>query len=199
MVPRSEPTVQSDQPFSDDLETWLEAPGTKTLGDLAEGVRSEELRDRVAAAPDHLGVAGANGRDHERVRADRDAPGLRDDLRATDHLAPPATPASELGPRPRQKANPFVARRVRWFERFARTRLPGVLEQRLVLSIIGAIVLLFTIGAFVAPPFSGLDTLPSLGVVVIALSLILEDEAHHDHRARDRGWLASRSRSRSDP
>jgi hypothetical protein len=27
----------------------------------------------------------------------------------------------------------------------------------------------------VAPPFAGLDTLPALGVVVIALSLILED------------------------
>ena len=39
----------------------------------------------------------------------------------------------------------------------------------------GSSVLLFTVAAFVALPFSGLDTLPALGVVVIALSLILED------------------------
>jgi hypothetical protein len=30
-------------------------------------------------------------------------------------------------------------------------------------------------GAAVAPPFSGLDTLPALGAVVIALGVILED------------------------
>jgi hypothetical protein len=33
----------------------------------------------------------------------------------------------------------------------------------------------FTAGSAIAPPFSGLDTLPALGVVVIALSVILED------------------------
>ena len=29
--------------------------------------------------------------------------------------------------------------------------------------------------AFVAPPFSGLDTLPSLGVVILSLGVLLED------------------------
>ncbi|MDQ6607923.1 MAG: hypothetical protein M3Z06_15435, partial [Actinomycetota bacterium] len=31
------------------------------------------------------------------------------------------------------------------------------------------------LGAFLAPPFSGLDTLPSLGVVVLSLGVLLED------------------------
>jgi hypothetical protein len=35
----------------------------------------------------------------------------------------------------------------------------------------------FTVGAALAPPFSGLDTLPALGVVLIALAIILEDGA----------------------
>ena len=30
-------------------------------------------------------------------------------------------------------------------------------------------ILLFTVGAILAPPFSGLDTLPALGVVLIGL------------------------------
>jgi len=30
-------------------------------------------------------------------------------------------------------------------------------------------------GTIVAPPFSGLDTLPALGVVIICLAIILED------------------------
>ena len=33
----------------------------------------------------------------------------------------------------------------------------------------------FAIGAAVAPPFSGLDTLPALGAVVVCLAIILED------------------------
>jgi hypothetical protein len=31
--------------------------------------------------------------------------------------------------------------------------------------------------AFLAPPFSGLDTVPALGVVVLALAVLLEDTA----------------------
>ena len=34
---------------------------------------------------------------------------------------------------------------------------------------------LLTVTAFIAPPFSGLDTLPALGAMLIALSLILRD------------------------
>lgn len=64
---------------------------------------------------------------------------------------------------------------IQWLEKFSRRRLGSVLTLRPVLSLIGIVVLLFTVAAFVAPPFSGLDTLPALGVVVISLSLILED------------------------
>jgi hypothetical protein len=39
----------------------------------------------------------------------------------------------------------------------------------------GLVIIAFTIGAAVAPPFSGLDTLPALGVVTICLAIILED------------------------
>ena len=32
-----------------------------------------------------------------------------------------------------------------------------------------------SVAAFVAPPFSGLDTLPAMGVVLLSLSVLLED------------------------
>ena len=64
---------------------------------------------------------------------------------------------------------------IRWFEGWSRQRLSGVLKLRPVIAIIGLIILIFTVAAFVAPPFSGLDTLPALGVVIISLALILED------------------------
>ena len=40
---------------------------------------------------------------------------------------------------------------------------------------LGVALLVFVIGAFVAPPFSGLDTLPSLGVVVVCLGVVFAD------------------------
>jgi hypothetical protein len=41
--------------------------------------------------------------------------------------------------------------------------------------VFGVVVIMFSLVAFVAPPFSGLDTLPALGVVLIALGVLLED------------------------
>jgi hypothetical protein len=39
----------------------------------------------------------------------------------------------------------------------------------------GAVVLVLTLTAFLAPPFSGLDTLPSLGVVLVSVGVLLDD------------------------
>jgi hypothetical protein len=81
----------------------------------------------------------------------------------------------QLGAVAQGKVIPFVIRRVRSIERFARPRLAGLLATRSVRSLIGVVVLLLVVGAFVAPPFSGLDTLPALGVVVISLGLLFDD------------------------
>ncbi len=64
---------------------------------------------------------------------------------------------------------------IAWFERFSKQRWSSLLLRPSVLSVLGLIIFVFTLAAFVAPPFSGLDTLPALGVVVISLALILED------------------------
>jgi hypothetical protein len=68
-----------------------------------------------------------------------------------------------------------LLRRIRWFERFSRPRLGWLLRQRLSGIVFGALVLALALTAFLAPPFSGLDTLPSLGVVVLSLGVLLED------------------------
>jgi len=68
-----------------------------------------------------------------------------------------------------------LVKRIRWFERYSRPRLSGLLTHRLSGVLFGVAVLGLSLTAFVAPPFSGLDTLPSLGVVVISLGVLLED------------------------
>src|SRR5206468_3978648 len=66
-------------------------------------------------------------------------------------------------------------RRIRWLERYSRPRLGWLLVHRLSGVLFGVVVLALSLTAFVAPPFSGLDTLPSLGVVVLSLGFLLED------------------------
>lgn len=65
--------------------------------------------------------------------------------------------------------------RIRWFERFSRPRLPYLTRGRAARTLYGALVFVLSLTAFLAPPFSGLDTLPALGVVVMSLGVLLAD------------------------
>lgn len=65
--------------------------------------------------------------------------------------------------------------RIRWLERFSHPRLRMLVVHPLSGVIFGITVLALSLTAFVAPPFSGLDTLPALGVVVVSLGVLLED------------------------
>ena len=60
-------------------------------------------------------------------------------------------------------------------ERVSRPRLRFLFGRRLSNIVFGALVIAGTLGAFLAPPFSGLDTLPALGVVLLSLGVLLED------------------------
>jgi hypothetical protein len=73
------------------------------------------------------------------------------------------------------KLGQTLVRRIRGLERFARPRLGGVLDLQAVRRLFGLIVFGLALTAFIAPPFSGLDTLPSLGVVVLSVGVLLHD------------------------
>lgn len=83
----------------------------------------------------------------------------------------------ELGANMREKTIPFLIRCIKWLEKFSRPRMSSLLQSTNFKRLVGLIILAFVLVTFVAPPFSGLDTLPALGVVVICLSLILGDIA----------------------
>lgn len=73
------------------------------------------------------------------------------------------------------KALPFIAKRIEWFEKRSRPRGRWLISQRWFMRIVGAILILFAVAAGFAPPFSGLDTLPALGAVILCLGVILGD------------------------
>ena len=76
------------------------------------------------------------------------------------------------------KRERFVERLLRliaWLERRSRRRGQFLFGGRLSNAIFGALVFVGTAAAFVAPPFSMLDTLPALGVVVLSVGILVED------------------------
>ena len=78
------------------------------------------------------------------------------------------------GPRQQKFLNGLM-KLIRWLERFSRPRLTFLFEHRITDVVFGLLVIALAVAAFVAPPFSGLDTLPSLGVVFLSLGVLLED------------------------
>jgi hypothetical protein len=81
----------------------------------------------------------------------------------------------ELGPALQKRFSEILLRRIRWLERHSRPRLGFLLTHRLSGVVFGALVLALSVTAFLAPPFTGLDTLPSLGVVVLSVGVLLDD------------------------
>jgi hypothetical protein len=68
-----------------------------------------------------------------------------------------------------------LVRRIRWIERWSHQRWAFLTRGWWSRTIFGALVFVFSLTAFLAPPFSGLDTLPALGVVVMSLGVLFAD------------------------
>lgn len=68
-----------------------------------------------------------------------------------------------------------LMRMIRWLERRSRPRVRVLVASRPSNAIFGMLVLIGSAAAFLAPPFSTLDTLPALGVVVLSVGVLLGD------------------------
>jgi hypothetical protein len=164
-----------EQKVSDQLERWLAGEGPKTLGSLIElfGERSFAivfvLLMAIPALPLPTGGASHVLEVITMLLALELIVGRR-----TIWL-PERGRRMELAGASRQRFATALLRRIRWFERFSRPRLGPLLHHRVSGVVFGVLVGALTATAFVAPPFSGLDTLPSLGVVVLSLGFLLED------------------------
>ena len=64
---------------------------------------------------------------------------------------------------------------IRRLERVSKPRLRFLFNHRLSNIAFGLLVAGGSLAAFLAPPFTGLDTLPSLGVVLLSLGVLMED------------------------
>jgi hypothetical protein len=179
MTPRR-PAPASDPPLkqrsvSEELDGWLKSDGDKTLGSL---IRLFEENSFALLFVLLLGVSAlplpTGGATHvfEIIAV----------LLALQLIAgrsviwlPQRWCGLELAGGRRERFIETLMKMIRRLERFSRPRLRFLFDHRLSNVVFGVLVIAGSAGAFFAPPFSGLDTLPSLGVVLLSLGVLLED------------------------
>ncbi len=161
--------------FSDQLEAWLRSDEPKTLGSLTDLFQERSfavLFVLLLALPALPLPTGGVTHVFELIAM----------LLAVQLIAgrrkvwlPDRVRRRELGPAAQKRFADVLLKRIRWLERHSRPRLRMLLGYRISGSVYGLVVLGLCVAAFVAPPFTGLDTLPALGVVVISVGILLDD------------------------
>src|SRR5690349_14130775 len=159
--------------LSDEIEAWLQSPGHKRLGDLVEvfGKRSFAIAFVLLLALPALPLPTGGVTHVFEVIAVLLALQLmvgREEIWLPRRLC-----ERELGGD--AKFLNGLLKVIRRVERFSRPRLTFMFGHRLSNLVFGLVVAAGSIAAFLAPPFTGLDTLPALGVVLISLGVLLED------------------------
>ena len=168
-------TPSAPPAFSDEIEGWLRAEGPKTLGGLGSVFAERAfavtvlLLMFVPALPLPTG-----GISHAFEIIAVLIAGQMVIGRSTVWL-PKRWQARPLGPLVTDKAIPFMTKWIRRFERLSRRRGARLLELQLAQRVTGVLLIALAITALLAPPFSGLDTLPAAGAVIVCLGYILRD------------------------
>jgi hypothetical protein len=173
----SSPARNQDAPekLSEQLERWLDSDGDKTLSSLIELFEEKSfailfvLLLGVSALPLPTGGVTHVFEIITILLASQLVIG-RDKI-----WLPQRWCNLQLAGGNRERFINTLMKSIRWLERFSRPRLTFLFDHRLSNIVFGLTVIAGAVAAFVAPPFSGLDTLPSLGVVLLSLGVLLED------------------------
>lgn len=166
---------ETQQKVSDALQGWLEGESDKTLGSLIDvfGEKSFAILFVFLLGVPALPLPTGGATHVFEIIAALLALQL---IVGRDQIwLPKKWCKLELaGPR-QQKFIAGLMKLIRRLERLSRPRLRFLFNNRVSNSVFGVLVIGGTAGAFFAPPFTGLDTLPALGVVLLSLGVLLED------------------------
>jgi hypothetical protein len=166
---------QTQQKISDALQGWLEGDSDKTLGSLVEvfGEKSFAVLFVLLLGVPALPLPTGGATHVFEIIAALLALQL---IVGRDQIwLPQKWCRLELAGPKQQRFITGLMKLIRRLERFSRPRLRFLFETRISNSVYGLLALGGTAGAFFAPPFTGLDTLPALGVVLLSLGVLLED------------------------
>lgn len=164
------------KPFSDELEQWLKKNSHKTVGDLADffGDKSFAILFLIFMFLPALPVP-TGGVTHFVLLPVVMVVALEMLAGFKTVWLPKKARRIKIGSGFLHKALPFMLKQIRKLERVSRRRGVALFHSTIFKRVTGFIILILALSAFIAPPFSGLDTVPSMGAVIIALAFIIED------------------------
>jgi hypothetical protein len=161
--------------FSDQLEAWLRGDGEKTLGALTRDFGEKSFAALVLVLMFVPALPLPTGGISHVFEAVTVVVGVEMAAGLETVWLPARWARRPLGAVATERAIPFILRWVRRAERVSRPRGAGLIRQRWMRRILGLVFIVFAAAAALAPPFSGLDTLPAMGAVAVALAILFED------------------------
>jgi hypothetical protein len=168
-------STPADEPFSAQLERWLRADQVKTLGSLADVFAEKSFAVSIVLLMFLPAIPLPTGGISHVFEAITVLIAAQMVLGRQSMWLPNRWKGRPLGDLTTDRAIPLMVRWIRRFERFSKPRGVALFRQRSMLRLCGLALVALAITAALAPPFSGLDTLPAMGAVTIAMSIILED------------------------
>lgn len=162
---------------SDDLEAWLAADGPKTVGGLIDVFDEKSFAVLfvvllgVPALPLPTGGATHVFEVIAVILAAQLIAGRQ------EIWLPQRWRSREIAGQRQERFLAGLLRFMRRLERLSRPRMRFLFRLRLTDMAFGLLVAGLSTAAFLAPPFTGLDTLPALGAVVLSVAFLLEDAA----------------------
>jgi hypothetical protein len=167
--------MATEAAFSDQLEAWLNAEGSKTIGDLGRVFSEKSFAVTILFLMFFPALPLPTGGVTHVFEAITLLLAVEMVIGARSIWLPARWKDRALGATTTEKAIPFMMRRIRWLERFSKPRAASLFARRWFLRTLGVVFAVLAVASAVAPPFSGLDTFPALGAVFVALAIILED------------------------
>ena len=162
---------------SQELERWLKEPGTKTIGSLLDVFEEKSFAILFVLLMGVPAIPAPTGGATHVFEVITVLLALQLIVGRDEIWLPQRWREKELsGPR-QKKFLDRLMRIIRWLEKFSKPRFRFLFDRRLTNIAFGLVITGLSVAAFFAPPFSGLDTLPALGAVLISLGVLLEDFA----------------------
>lgn len=161
--------------FSKELSEWLESDGSKTLIelDLVFGDRTFAILFMFMMAASALPIPTGGITDVFAIITILFA--LQMMMGKNSLWLPKRWRKMKLTKIFTDKLLPGLVKLIRWLEKFSAPRMSWVFAGRISDALLGLSVILLAIATIAAPPFSGLDTIPALGIVVISAGIVLKD------------------------
>jgi len=160
---------------STELERWLNSPGTKTIGNLLEVFEEKSFAILFVLLMGVPAIPAPTGGATHVFEVITVLLALQLIVGRDEIWLPQRWKDKELSGERQKKFLGRLLGVIRWFERFSKPRFRFLFDRRLTNIVFGLVITGLSIAAFFAPPFSGLDTLPALGAVIISLGVLLED------------------------